>query len=87
MKMAYWLENSFLGQVATGVKAVLMEGFAEAEQERTWLQLAISAKQLRDSGKYEFFAVADKLMQDVVIRTMEDIEYYWEFANIKKLCK
>ena len=87
MKMAYWLENSFLGQVATGVKAVLMEGFAEAEQERTWLQLAISAKQLRDSGKYEFFAVADKLMQDVVIRTMEDIEYYWEFANIKKLCE
>ena len=81
MKMAYWLEN------ATGVKAVLMEGFAEAEQERTWLQLAISAKQLRDSGKYEFFAVADKLMQDVVIRTMEDIEYYWEFANIKKLCE
>ena len=87
MKMAYWLENSFLGQVATGVKAVLMEGFAEAEQEKTWLQLAISAKQLRDSGKYEFFAVADKLMQDVVIRTMEDIEYYWEFANIKKLCE
>ena len=85
MKMAYWLENSFLGQVATGVKAVLMEAFAEAEQEKEWLQLAISAKQLRDSGQYEFFAVADSLMQDVVIRTMEDIDYYWEFANIKKL--
>ena len=85
MKMAYWLENSFLGQVATGVKAVLMEAFAEAEQEKEWLQLAISAKQLRDSGQYEFFAVADSLMQDVVIRTMEDIDFYWEFANIKKL--
>ena len=86
MKMAYWLENSFLGQVATGVKAVLMEGFAEAEQEEAWLQLAKSAKQLRDSGRYEFFAVADRLMQDVVIRSMEDIQYYWEFENIKKLC-
>lgn len=85
MKMAYWLENSFLGQVATGVKAVLMEAFAEAEQERQWLQLAISAKQLRDSGRYGFFAVADNLMKDVVIKTMEDIDFYWDFANIKKL--
>ena len=85
MKMAYWLENSFLGQIATGVKAGLMEAFAEAEQEKEWLQLAISAKQLRDSGQYEFFKVADNLMQDVVIRTMEDIGYYWDFANIKKL--
>jgi len=85
MKMSYWLENSFLGQVATGVKAVLMEAFAEAEQEKAWLQLAISAKQLRDSGQYAFFKVADNLMQDVVIRTMEDIDYYWDFANIKKL--
>ena len=62
-----------------------MEAFAEAEQEKQWLQLAISAKQLRDSGQYEFFAVADNLMKDVVIKTMEDIAFYWEFANIKKL--
>ena len=85
MKMSYWLENSFLGQVATGVKAVLMEAFAEAEQEKAWLQLAISAKQLRESGRYEFFKVADNLMQEVVIKTMEDIDFYWQFANIKKL--
>ena len=85
MKMSYWLENSFLGQVATGVKAVLMEAFAEAEQEKAWLQLAISAKQLRESGRYAFFKVADNLMQDVVIRTMEDIDHYWDFATVKQL--
>lgn len=86
MQMAYWLENSFRGQVATGVKALLMEAFAEAEQEKQWLQLAVSAKQLRESGRYKFFAVAEDLMQDVVIKTMEDIDFYWEFRNINALC-
>ena len=85
MKMAYWLENSFIGQIATAVKAVIMEAFAEAEQNEDWMPLAVSAKSLRESGEYKFFAAADEIMRDVVIRSMEDIAYYWDFDNIKRL--
>lgn len=85
MKMAYWIENGFIGQIAAAVKAIIMEAFAEAEQEEEWLPLARSAKALRAGGQYKFFAVADNIMQDVVLKTMEDIAFYWEFENIKKI--
>ena len=85
MKMSYWIENGFIGQIATAVKAIIMEAFAEAEQEEEWMPLARSAKSLRASGQYKFFTVADNIMQDVVLKTMEDIAFYWEFENIKNI--
>ena len=85
MKMSYWIEKGFLGQIATGVKDVLMEAFALAEQNKDWMQLAAPAKFLRESDQYTFFTVADNMMKDVVIKSMEDIDYYWNFENVKKL--
>lgn len=32
-----------------------------------------------------FFTVADNMLKDVVIKTMEDIDFYWNFENVKKL--
>lgn len=85
MKMSYWIEKGFLGQIATGVKDVLMEAFALAEQNKDWMQLAAPAKFLRESDQYTFFTVADNMMKDVVIKSMEDIDFYWNFENVKKL--
>ena len=81
MRMSYWIESSFVATLVLFVRAIIALEYLKLEKVK--LREARSViEQLLDSDKYTF-AIANNILNDVVIRTMDDIDFYWKHENVE----
>ena len=84
MQMEYWIEDAFIGDIFVKIRQYITAHFLIEEKMDTDGFVVTELAELK-TKKDNGYTIAEKMLENVVIRSMEDIQQYFSYENIKKL--
>ncbi len=83
--MSYWIEDAFIERVFSNIRSLIMSTFVKEEKYSDMYRFFDYVEDKLKNGGNNDLVIADNMLKDVVIRSMDDIDWYWKYENVKKM--